>query len=421
MYPVCRIGYHIPPPSNFVRISSKIIVIAYFVSLNLKLFVMRQQTTHARPKSMTQLLHSNQDLYHVLNLVCLKYTGSFLPSDGLSDTTWTKSIDGIPRSISFKPDLAPSTYNGFDVQVKRALIVDELTEVFAVAHLVVEFNKFVADYKRCVRRFLKESPLLYCDVNGSLRIPFGKACEHIGIKLNRLQRQGRIGLVGAMLKKLLPDLTYNTLLNCSPTQALKLRALTQDISARCGGWATGDEAATPHSRLKPVLVFVQQRIISNFDWDIASSVGWGRQRSTCTSRSTWWSCRYPTINVGLITSNQTNIGGQCYALGEITRGIHFQSCRDILYKNKTGRNYAQEFFGIYFASKKEQWDDSNAPDPSYFARLYIPESEINKLRDCWEDFKTGSEFTTPEIMRIFKGKQTPTPIDFGRTVVRFEA
>jgi len=372
---------------------------------------------------MTQLLHANQDLYHVLNLVCMKYTGSFLPSDGLSDTTWTKSIDGIPRSISFKPDLAPSTYNGFDVQVKRALIVDELTEVFAVAHLVVEFNKFVADYKRCVRRFLKESPLLYCDVNGSLRIPFGKACEHIGIKLNRLQRQGRIGLVGAMLKKLLPDLTYNTLLNCSPTQALKLRTLTQDISARCGGWATGDEAATPHSRLKPVLVFVQQRIISNFDWDIASSVGWGRQRSTCTSRSTWWSCRYPTINVGLITSNQTNIGGQCYALGEITRGIHFQSCRDILYKNKTGRNYAQEFFGIYFATKKEQWDDSNrlATHPSYFARLYIPESEINKLRDCWEDFKTGSEFTTPEIMRIFKGKQTPTPIDFGRTVVRFEA
>ena len=332
---------------------------------------------------MTAIVSS--DLYHVLNLACLKYTGSYLPSDGLTQTTWTKSTDTIPRSIGFKPDLSPSTYNGFESQVKRALIVGELTEVFDVG-----------------------------DVNNSLQIPFAKACDECSAKLMRLTVQPD----RSDIRKLLPDLTYHTLLNCSPTQALKLRTLIQHISAQCDLPKPDIPLRDAESKkVKPVIYFIQQRIVHNFNWNVEGCCKIQKSRI-----NPWNSVGYHYLGQNKYTTltpkNRCLIDGQTYHYGRLTHDIHWHSKQNKLYKNKKGRNYALEYFAIHFASLKLS-NHGRTDVAKFWAHCHqvISDFEFGKLKNCWVDFKTGSEFTKSELLRIYCGVQTYHTIQFGRTVI----
>tara|TARA_R110000803_G_C11987879_1_gene321562 strand:- start:4506 stop:5642 length:1137 start_codon:yes stop_codon:yes gene_type:complete len=374
---------------------------------------------------MTAIVHPNQDIYHVLNLACLKYTGSYLPSDGLTQTTWTKSTDTIPRSIGFKPDLSPSTYNGFESQVKRALIVGELTEVFDVAHKLVKYNNFVDGFCEGALKNIEMDEdgntgagHLLGDVNNSLQIPFAKACDECSAKLMRLT----VKPDRSDIRKLLPDLTYHTLLNCSPTQALKLRTLIQHISAQCDLPKPDIPLRDAESKkVKPVIYFIQQRIVHNFNWNVEGCCKIQKSR-LCP----WNSVGYHYLGQHKYTTltpyNRCLIDGQIYHYGRLTHDIHWHSKQNKLYKNKKGRNYALEYFAIHFASLKlcsHNHFETNASRPKFWAHCHqvISDFEFGKLKNCWVDFKTGSEFTTSELLRIYGGVQTYHTIQFGRTVI----
>ena len=75
------------------------------------------------------------DIYHLLNLACLKYTGHYLPSDGDETTQWKyRIVDGkkvavVPR-LNPRTILMPSTFHDLSKQVKLSMVVGELNSYF---------------------------------------------------------------------------------------------------------------------------------------------------------------------------------------------------------------------------------------------------------------------------------------------------
>ena len=75
------------------------------------------------------------DIYHLLNLACLKHTGHYLPSDGDETTKWKyRIVDGkkvavVPR-LNPRTILAHSSFHDLSKQVKLSMVVGELNSYF---------------------------------------------------------------------------------------------------------------------------------------------------------------------------------------------------------------------------------------------------------------------------------------------------
>ena len=81
--------------------------------------------------ALTTLPKKENDLYHILNLACLKLTGQQLPADGLPENLWSYvSADSKRLGISpkYEPEtiMRPSYFSDLSFSVKRALICDEI-------------------------------------------------------------------------------------------------------------------------------------------------------------------------------------------------------------------------------------------------------------------------------------------------------
>ena len=73
----------------------------------------------------------SDDLYWLLNLACLKYTGQVLPDAYLTNTAWFKDKEGKSQ-IRLNPTLLqPSFHNDLSLQIKRSMIVQDLNTIFS--------------------------------------------------------------------------------------------------------------------------------------------------------------------------------------------------------------------------------------------------------------------------------------------------
>ncbi len=72
----------------------------------------------------------SDDLYWLLNLACMKYTGQLLPDAYLTNTAWFKDKEGKSQ-IRLNPTLLqPSFHNDLSLQIKRSMIVQDLNTIF---------------------------------------------------------------------------------------------------------------------------------------------------------------------------------------------------------------------------------------------------------------------------------------------------
>ena len=73
----------------------------------------------------------SDDLYWLLNLACMKYTGQLLPDAYLTNTAWFKDKEGKSQ-IRLNPTLLqPSFHNDLSLQIKRSMIVQDLNTIFS--------------------------------------------------------------------------------------------------------------------------------------------------------------------------------------------------------------------------------------------------------------------------------------------------
>lgn len=99
------------------------------------------------------------DLFHLLNLICLKYTGQYLPSDCEPTNGWKYvTVDGKRRGI--QPKLTPRSvmdycvFNPLALQIKRQLVTDELLFRFGNSRLKTAFvTKYPYVTKHCKMGF----------------------------------------------------------------------------------------------------------------------------------------------------------------------------------------------------------------------------------------------------------------------------
>tara|TARA_S200002703_G_scaffold159948_1_gene175655 strand:- start:2441 stop:3589 length:1149 start_codon:yes stop_codon:yes gene_type:complete len=80
--------------------------------------------------ALSNLPKKADDLYHLLNLACLKLTGQQLPADGLPENLWSYIVDGKRMGISpkYSPEtiMRPCYFSDLSFAVKRSLICDEI-------------------------------------------------------------------------------------------------------------------------------------------------------------------------------------------------------------------------------------------------------------------------------------------------------
>ena len=113
-----------------------------------------------RMTRLTKLPKLGDDIYFILNLVCLKYTGKFLPADCSTTTKWKwawRGWDGgegfrhehgiVGQKIAIQPKLIPcevmfyDSSNDITQQIKRKLIVDELNLGLSYIHRWERLNQ----------------------------------------------------------------------------------------------------------------------------------------------------------------------------------------------------------------------------------------------------------------------------------------
>lgn len=79
------------------------------------------------------------DIGILLNLACLKYTGSYLPTAGGEKTSWTYILDDDKKKAKFNPYSGNLLSNPFKIEIqshpieqsiKRSLITDEIKQIF---------------------------------------------------------------------------------------------------------------------------------------------------------------------------------------------------------------------------------------------------------------------------------------------------
>jgi hypothetical protein len=108
-----------------------------------------------QPRKIFVKLHKpKDDLFHLLNLICLKYTGQYLPSDCEPTNGWKYvTVDGKRRGI--QPKLTPRSvmdycvFNPLALQIKRQLVTDELLYRFGNSRLKTAFvtkYPYLTDY-----------------------------------------------------------------------------------------------------------------------------------------------------------------------------------------------------------------------------------------------------------------------------------
>lgn len=99
--------------------------------------------------ALSNLPKKENDLFIILNLVCLKLTGNTLPADGLPENLWTYLEFGGRRSISPKYScetiMRPCYFSDLSFSVKRSLICDEIKCIVANTEKMPTMFKEIID------------------------------------------------------------------------------------------------------------------------------------------------------------------------------------------------------------------------------------------------------------------------------------
>ena len=99
------------------------------------------------------LLKPRDDLFHLLNLICLKYTGQYLPSDCEPTNQWKYIVvDGkrmaIQPKVSVRSVMDYCAFNPLALQIKRQMINDEIMNgVFSNKEIAIaKVNKYLNEH-----------------------------------------------------------------------------------------------------------------------------------------------------------------------------------------------------------------------------------------------------------------------------------
>lgn len=132
-----------------------------------------------------QNFRPSDDLYWLLNLACLKYTGVMLPDAYLENSNWTKDDEGKSKLIVKPQLLRPSFFNDLSLQIKRSMIVDDLKILFKGKD---KFQNNISE------RELKEAYISDFKRSGKLRdlAPTWLAPDYQLPKINDINRHPRL-------------------------------------------------------------------------------------------------------------------------------------------------------------------------------------------------------------------------------------